>query len=432
MKKNNLFFAIKGKNTDGHKFVNEAIRKGAIKCVVSRKIKHVSKNKIIKVKNTFSSLNDLARVNRNNTLAQIIGITGSVGKTTLKNLVSFALKNYGKVYYSPYSYNNKFGVPFSLSNLKKNTEYGIFEIGMDKKGEINTLSKIVRPEIAVITNIAEAHFKNFNTLKDIAKAKAEIIDNISEGGSIILNKDDKFFNFLSNKAKKKGIFVVSFSRKQKADIFLLKTTKNKNYYKLKVVVKNKVFYFNIAHYTNNFISNILACISILYVLNLDLNNIRRKLINFSIPGGRGDIKIIKKFKKKFKFVDESYNANPLSMSSAIKNISHYKRQGNLKKIVLLGDMLELGKKTKKLHKELSNVINESDIDKVFVYGKYIKDTFNLLSKNKKGKVFNNLREAHNYLSKIVHNNDLLMVKGSNATGLNQFSKNIKRGYISAI
>jgi len=303
---------------------------------------------------------------------------------------------------------------------------------MDKKGEINKLSKIVRPEIAVITNIAEAHFKNFDTLKDIAKAKAEIIDNISESGSIILNKDDKFFNFLSNKAKKKGIFVVSFSHKQKADIFLLKTTKNKNHYKLKVVAKNKIFYFNITHYTENFINSILACISILYVLNLDLNNIRRKLINFSIPGGRGDIKVVNKFKKKFKFIDESYNANPLSMSSAIKNISHYKRQGNLKKIVLLGDMLELGKKTKKYHKELSIVINKSDIDKVFVYGKYIRETFNLLSKNKKGKVFNNLREAHNHLSKIIHNNDLLMVKGSNATGLNQFSKNIKRGYFSAI
>ena len=112
---------------------------------------------------------------------------------------------------------------------------------------------MLRPEIAVITNIAEAHFKNFNTLKDIAKAKAEIIDNISESGSIILNKDDKFFNFLSNKAKKKGIFVVSFSHKQKADIFLLKTTKNKNHYKLKVVAKNKIFYFNITQYTENFI-----------------------------------------------------------------------------------------------------------------------------------------------------------------------------------
>mgnify|MGYP001458991897 CR=1 FL=1 len=172
----------------------------------------------------------MAKVTRDNTSAQIIGITGSVGKTTLKNLVAFALKNYGKVYHSPHSYNNKFGVPLSLSNLKKNIEYGIFEIGMDKKGEIGNLSKIVKPEIAIITNISGAHFKNFNTLKDIAKAKAEIIDNILEGGNIILNKDDRFFNFLSNKAKKKGINVISFSSKKKADIFLLAKRRIKNHY----------------------------------------------------------------------------------------------------------------------------------------------------------------------------------------------------------
>ena len=142
----------------------------------------------------------MAKVTRENTSAQIIGITGSAGKTTLKNLVGFALKSYGKVYHSPHSYNNKFGVPLSLSNLKKDIEYGIFEIGMDKKGEIGNLSKIVKPEIAIITNISGAHFKNFSTLKDIAKAKAEIIDNILEGGNIILNKDDNFFNFLSNQA----------------------------------------------------------------------------------------------------------------------------------------------------------------------------------------------------------------------------------------
>ena len=219
IKKNNLFFAIRGKNTDGHKFVGEAIRKGAIKSVISKKIKKLSKNKIIKVKSTFSSLNDLAKVTRDNSSAQIIGITGSVGKTTLKNLISFALENYGKVYHSPHSYNNKFGVPLSLSNLKRIPNYGIFEIGMDKKGEIDNLSKIVKPEIAVITNISEAHFENFNTLKDIAKAKAEIIDNILKGGNIILNKDDKFFNFLSNTARKKGINVISFSSKKKQIFF---------------------------------------------------------------------------------------------------------------------------------------------------------------------------------------------------------------------
>ena len=432
IKKNNLFFAIRGKKNDGHKFVKEAFKKGAIRSIVSTKKGQPFSNKIIKVKNTFSSLNDLAKVTRDATAAQIIGITGSTGKTTLKNLISFSLKNYGKVYYSPHSYNNKFGVPLSLSNLKSNTEYGVFEIGMDKKGEINNLSKIVKPEIAIITNISEAHIKNFNTLKDIAKAKSEIIDNISKDGNVILNRDDKFFRFLSNKAKKRGIRVISFSSKQKANISLLETKMIKNYYRLKIIVKNKIFYFNTKYSTNNFISNILACISVLSVLNLDLKNMKNKFANFSIPNGRGDIKIVKKFQKKFKFIDESYNANPLSMSSAIQNMNYYKREGNIKKLVFLGDMLELGKKSKKLHKKLSIIINKSDIDKVFVYGKHIKETFNLLSRNKKGKVFNNLKEAYDHFNKIVHNNDLLMVKGSNATGLNQFSKNIKKGYISAI
>ena len=181
------------------------------------------------------------------------------------------LKNYGKVYHSPHSYNNKFGVPLSLSNLKKNIEYGVFEIGMDKKGEMKNLSKIVKPEIAIITNISGAHFKNFNTLKDIAKAKAEIIDNILEGGNIILNKDDKFFNFLSNQARKKGINVISFSSKKKADIILVETRRIRNHYRLKVIVKKRIFYFDTTYSTNNFINNILACISVLSVLNLDLN-----------------------------------------------------------------------------------------------------------------------------------------------------------------
>ena len=153
---------------------------------------------------------------------------------------------------------------------------------------------------------------------------------------------------------------------------------------------------------------------------------------FKIPEGRGDIKKIKKFNKKFVFIDESYNANPLSMVSAINNISNYKKNNNIKKLVFLSDMLELGKSSEKLHKQLSFLINKSDIDKVYVYGNYIKQTFNQLSENKKGKIFVNLREAYNYFRKIINNNDLLMVKGSNATGLNKFSKKIKKGQVSVI
>ena len=429
IKKNNLFFAIEGKKNDGHKFVKEAMLKGAIKTVVNKKVKMVPKSKIIKVKNTFLSLNDLAKVTRDNCSAKIIGITGSVGKTTLKNLTSFCLKDYGKVYHSPHSYNNKFGVPLSISNLKSNTKYGIFEIGMDKKGEIDNLSKIVRPDIGIITNIGKAHFKNFSSLKNIAMAKSEIIQHITDQGTIILDKDEKFFKYFSNISKKRQINIISFSSKKTADIQLLKII-SKN--KLKIKVKNEIFYFFTKNITNNFIKNILACISLLFVLNLKLRKMYKKIENFKIPSGRGDINTGKIANKKFKFMDESYNANPLSMKSAIKNVSNYKRLSNSKKIIFLGDMLELGKKSANLHKELSFEINKSDIDKVFVYGKYIKETYNFLSLSKKGKVFSNLKEAHNHLGKIINNNDLLMVKGSNATGLNKFSQNIKKGINSVI
>jgi len=427
IKKKDLFFAIRGKKKDGHRFVKDAIKRGASKSIVSSKVKGISKNKIIRVKNTFSSLNNLAKTVRNITSAEVIGITGSVGKTTLKNLLGFALKTYGKVHNSPFSYNNKYGVPLSISNLKKNTKYGIFEIGMDKKGEIYNLSKIVKPNIAVITNISAAHLKNFNSLKGIAEAKSEIIDNILNDGCIILNKDDKFFNFLSNKACKKGLDVISFSSKKKADIYLISIINKKSYYRLKLSVKNKIFYFKTKNSTGSFINNFLACISVLYFLNLNLNFLSKKFINFKIPEGRGDVKTVKKFNKRFTFIDESYNANPLSMLSAIKNMDNYRRVKNAKKFVFLGDMLELGKKSNKFHKELSKVINKSDIDKVFVFGNYIKKTFKNLLKNKKGKIFNNLQEAHGELSKIKHNNDLLMIKGSHATGLNKFSTNIKKG-----
>ncbi len=432
VRKNNIFFAIKGPKNDGHIFVKHAIKNGAIKSIISKKIKKINNSKTILVHNTFQSLNDLAKTTRDNSPAKIVGITGSAGKTTLKNLISFSLSSYGKVHCSPHSYNDKFGVPLSVANLKKDTKYGVFEIGMDKKGEIHNLSKIVKPEIAVITNIAEAHIKNFNSLKDIAKAKAEIIDNIVENGYIILNKDDKYFNFLSNIAKKKLINIISFSLKKKADVYLINTRKIKNYYKLKISIDNKKYFFNTKNISNIFIRNMLACISVIYCLNLDPKYLEDKFKKFILPAGRGDLKLVKKFKKVFKFLDESYNANPLSMNSAIENLSSYKKENNSKKIVLLGDMMELGKKSKTLHKSLSRVINKSDIDKVFVYGRHIKQTFYNLSTNKKGLIFNNLSDANKHLSKIINNNDLLMIKGSNATGLNKFSKNIKKEQISVI
>ena len=194
LKKNNLFLTIKGKKNNGINFIPKALEKGASYIITSKPIKKYIK-KTIEVKNEIKFLNKLATMKRDNNNAKIFAITGSAGKTTLKNLINDLLKNFGKTYCSPRSYNNHLGVPISLTQLKTEHNYGVFEVGMSKKGEINTLSKIIKPDIAIITNIGEAHIENFKNLKGIADAKSEIIQNIKKSGTIILNRDDKFYHF---------------------------------------------------------------------------------------------------------------------------------------------------------------------------------------------------------------------------------------------
>ena len=192
IKRGNLFIAIKGKKKDGHNYIREAISNGAISCVVSKNIKNVSKKRLLKVSNTFSFLKKFAKLKREYSAGKIIAITGSTGKTTVKELIGNLLKNYGDTFFSPKSFNNAYGVPLSLSNLENSHKFGVFEIGMSKSGEINNLSKIVKPHIGIITNIAEAHIENFKNLRHIAKAKGELINNISPSGYLII---DKIINF---------------------------------------------------------------------------------------------------------------------------------------------------------------------------------------------------------------------------------------------
>ncbi len=216
IKKNDIFFAIKGTNKDGNLFVKEAFNRGASLAIVSKfnKLRKISKQ--IKVKNTLKFLTDASSILRENSLCKIIAITGSCGKTSLKELIANTLKKISKVTYSPKSYNNRFGVPLSLFNLKEKDDFGIFEIGMDKKGEIDSLSKIVKPDVGVITNISYAHAKNFKNINQIALAKSEIINNIKNDGAIVLNADDKFFNFHKKIALKNNLKIFSFSIKKKS------------------------------------------------------------------------------------------------------------------------------------------------------------------------------------------------------------------------
>jgi len=431
VKKNNLFIAIKGKNYDGHIFVKEALKNKASYCVVQKHINKLNRKKLIKYTSTINFLTKLAILKRSNINLRVIAITGSSGKTTLKTSLGKTLNNYGKTYFSQKSYNNHIGVPLSLCNLENDHKYGVFEIGMSNAGEIRNLSNLVKPDIAIITNIGEAHAENFNNLNDIVKAKSEIIENINKDGYLILNRDDKYFNYLSKLAREKKINVLSFGKSHKSNAKLVKNKLYKNYNNLHFRVLNENIYLRVKNVNPLIISNIMFTLLTLHVLDLDL----KKIINFSdyfqLAEGRGKTHFISRYKKKFKLIDESYNANPSSVKNAIINFSKIKRK-NEKKFLLLGDMLELGKKSETYHKNLAHFINLSDIDKLFVFGDNAFKTYQKTYKAKQGNILQDLNDFDEIFSDIINKDDYLMIKGSNATGLNKLSKIIILGHKHAL
>ena len=423
--KGDLFFAFKGKKTDGHNFVKDSLKKGAVAAVVEKKISIKKSRKILKVKNVKKLLNHLSRCTRNISDAQFIGITGSSGKTTTKNLIAYLLKNFGKVVKSPKSFNNFLGVPISISNIKNSTNYAVLELGMSRKGEIHRLSKLTSPDIGLITNIGQAHLENFKNSKQIARAKSELIGNIKKKGSVILNKEDRYFDFLKKCAEQKEIKVVSFGF-QKGDLFIQKISKIKNHYRIKISVFNKKMIFKISSIDKIFLINLMASLSVIYVLGLDIKKILKLINNFQIPEGRGDQKKVIINNKLVSLVDHSYNANPKSMSLAIQSFDELKIKRGNNKIVILTDMLELGERSLIFHKAILKQLRKSHINQIILAGELFKKATKTIPKKNNEKVFNKLSGALIYLKKVLNSGDVLMIQGSNATGLNDFAKKLKR------
>ena len=426
IKKNDVFFAIKGKRLDGNKFISEVFKKKSSLAIVNRLNRKYSLFKQVKVNNTLNFLTQCSSIFRENINAKIISITGSCGKTTLKEMIGSTLKKLSNTTYSPKSFNNKYGVPLSLFNLKENDDFGVFEVGMDKKGEIDYLTKIIKPDVGIITNISYAHSKNFKNIKQIATAKAEIMNNIAQGGSVVLNMDDSFYAYHKNIAVKKRLKVISFGINNKSSMTkLLKIKKIKNKYNLFINVRGLPVSFYSNNNNKSHIYNILATLASISLF-VDISKLKKDIfLDFKVPSGRGDILNLKLRNKKIFLVDETYNSNPLSLKTAVENYDKIKSK-NSKKHLVLGDMLELGKHSKKQHKLISKIINKTKIDQVYVVGKYIKETFSGLNSNKKAKILNNRSDIFDLINNDLDNNDYLMIKGSNSTGLNIIAKNLKK------
>ena len=369
IKKDDIFIAIKGLNFDGHDYINEAFKNGAIAAIISDEEK-ISKNTIL-VNDTKKSLADIASLILMKFKPFVIGITGSNGKTTTKELIKSILdSNYGtnKILATQANYNNDIGLPLTIFNLNSEHSHIVLEMGMNHPKEISYLANIAPPNFAVITNIGEAHIENFKNREAIANEKKDILRNLKAEGIAILPKDSEFFNFLVKDLK--NVKVLSFGMRKDADIscellnhkkILIKTPK----YDLEI--KSKLL-------GHNNISNILAAVTCAYQLKINPTKIKEGIENITPIPSRLELK---EGKKRAAIIDDTYNANPSSFLSAIEVLDEFPG----KKILVIGDMAELGENSRIYHQELSRTIKETKINITLGLGKYTKEIITLLGRN---------------------------------------------------
>ena len=369
IKKDDIFIAIKGLNFDGHDYINEAFKNGAIAAIISDEEK-ISKNTIL-VNDTKKSLADISSLFLMKFKPFVIGITGSNGKTTTKELIKSILdSNYGtnKILATHANYNNDIGLPLTIFNLNSEHSHIVLEMGMNHPKEISYLANIAPPNFAVITNIGEAHIENFKNREAIANEKKDILRNLKAEGTAILPKDSEFFNFLVKDLK--NVKVLSFGMSKDADIscelldhkkILIKTPK----YDLEI--KSKLL-------GHNNISNILAAVTCAYQLKINPTKIKEGIENITPIPSRLELK---EGKKRAAIIDDTYNANPSSFLSAIEVLNEFPG----KKILVIGDMAELGENSRIYHQELSRSIKETKIDITLGLGKYTKEIITLLGRN---------------------------------------------------
>ena len=424
LKKNNLFLPLKGKNHDAHKYVCEAFKKGASLSLANiegyKKFKlDKFKKKIILVKNVFSSLHQLASYSRKEIKGEMVAITGSVGKTSVKEALSFILNDKNKIQSTTGNFNNLIGMPINLANFHNEIDISILELGMNKKGEIKKLSNICKPDIGLITKISNAHIGNFNNLKDIALAKSEIFSGMNNSGIAILNDTDTYLSLLKESAKLSGIKqFIFFGKSKKSDISLLKVEYQKNNkFKVYVNVSGKKINFLLNNLGTHWIENSLAIISVLFAMGQDIQLFSEKIKYFQAIKGRGKLLKATFDKKKFEIIDDSYNSSPESLSSSMSFLHRY--GVTRRKICVLGDMYELGKFSRKFHLSLKKDIKDNKIFKVYTIGKQMKNLYDTLPLVVKGEHSKDLEELFAKLKELIKSNDVILFKGSRSMKLDE-------------
>lgn len=407
IKKDSLFIAIKGKNFDGNNFVDQAFKKGAVLAIVDNKKFSNSKNKkIIFVPNTLKALEKISKNIIKNYKGKVIAVTGSNGKTSTTNIISTVLKNSSKTIQN---YNNEIGMPLSLINASPDSNHIIMEIGASKIGDINYLSKILNPIIGVITNIGNSHLENLKNIKGVLRVKSEIIGNIKNNGFLVVPNDNKdHLRFWRSHKNNINILTVGFTKDADFSAIKIQNKSNQTHFTISSKFIKKTINIKTPLQGKHNVRNILISFAVYFILE---KNGKHFISNLNIKNVRQNKS---KWLRGSTLIDDTYNANPDSTKKAIDLLSMYKKNT----ILILGDMLELGRYRRKFHKEIGIYAKAKGINKLLCFGELTKET--IVSYGKKGIFFDKEKDLKSYLKENISSKDVILIKGSRGMKMERF------------
>ncbi|MFO0996499.1 MAG: UDP-N-acetylmuramoyl-tripeptide--D-alanyl-D-alanine ligase [Alphaproteobacteria bacterium] len=415
-----LFVAIKGPNLDGHDFLAQAFARGAAGAIVSHKASGLPDDAPhILVGDTLTALNDLARAARRRTRAAVVAITGSVGKTGTKEFLALALAEQGKTAASAGNLNNQWGAPLSLARLPADARFGVFELGMNHAGEIAPLSRLVQPDVAIITTIAAVHMAHFPSTFAIAEAKGEIFEGMA-GGTAVLNRDNAYFPFLACLACCRGVErIIGFGAHPEAKARLEHATFDAEGSTVGAVVAGEKLSYRLSIPGRQWAINSLAVLGAVKALGADVATAAARLSSFEGFEGRGRRHRVDLEDGSFEVIDESYNASPISMRAALEILATARPGRGGRRIAVLGDMLELGPNSSSMHAALAETIRRLAIDIVFTAGHDMAVLDRTLPRDVRGAHCETSDELARIIVGAIRPGDVVAVKGSHGVRMDR-------------
>ncbi len=407
-----LFVALRDAR-DGHDFVSAAFMAHAAAALVSFGYqRQPGDGALLRVSAPLAGLEAIARAARARTKAQIIAVTGSVGKTGTKEALRACLQRLAATHAAEKSYNNQWGVPLTLARMPANSAYGVIEIGMNHRGEIAPLTRLARPHVAVVTTVEPVHIGHLGSLEAIAEEKADIFLGLEPGGTAIIKRDSPLFDVMRARAESQSARIISFGLHPAADVRAVAVKLEADGSDVTIQANKRVMTYRLGVPGAHLVDNSLAVVAALIAVDADLEKALPALGQLTAAPGRGARSVLSTPAGEVLLIDESYNANPASMRAALATLGGVPRNRWRRRVAVLGDMLELGPRAVEMHFGLKQAIDDAGVDLVFACGPNMGRLFAVLDSDQQGGWAETSDELVNYLLSAVKAGDVVMIKGS--------------------